>query len=416
MVLGESWGEEEEAARRPFVGKSGWLLDQMFADAGIDRSACYITNVVSARPPKNVDRTKPDIEMWWTDNKAGAKRRGLPHRHGDWWFSPEVAEGLASLPAEIAAARPEVIVAFGNLAMWALTGLTGIANWRGSELEYTGTPVPGPWDWSFKRTKGGPEQEIATARARQELYRDGGVVEPVPDIHVIPTYHPAYVLRVWEWKAAVTHDLRARVVGKLGRPDLRLPPAYRFEHNPNYTTAYHRLDDLLARAAGGPVSLVCDVETRRCRLACVGLAWSNLDAICIPFMHVDGRRWWGEADEAALAVGVRRLLTHPNVILCNQNFNYDRQYFVRDPVFGFRAPCHWDTMVAQHLYWPGTPKDLAYLASLYCRWYRFWKEEGKEIEGEADEERWWWYNCLDTVNTFEVWTIQQRLLNQARLA
>jgi uracil-DNA glycosylase len=402
MIVGESWGEDEEAAKLPFVGKSGALLDQLLTSAGMPREQCYVTNVCAARPPAN------KVEEWWTDKAAVAKRNGLAWRHGDYYMHEHVVEGLASLPGEISAAQPECVVALGNLAMWALTGAVGIANWRGSELWYEGVPRPHRWDHAFKRkTVEGvkePAQFIATERILG------------PRIPVIPTYHPAYVLRVWEWKAAVTRDLRTRVVGKLGRPEARQEPAYQFAHQPSYIHAMDQLGVLLEVANAGPLEIVPDLETRRGRIACVGLAWSHIHSLCVPFMHVDGRRYWEPEQEVELAGRIRALLTHPNAVVCNQNFNYDRQYLVRDPVFGFRAPCHWDTMVAQHLYWPGTPKDLAYLASLYCPWYRFWKEEGKEIEGDADEERWWWYCCLDCVNTYTVWQAQKGLLKHAGLA
>lgn len=401
MIVGESWGEVEEREGKPFVGKSGALLTEILAKVGLPRERCYITNVCSARPPDN------QIENWWTDKAAKAKRNGLAWRHGDWYCHDHVVAGLHSLPAEIAKAQPECIVALGNLALWALTGEVGISNWRGSELWYTGTPVPGVWDHSFKRTTVDGVKSPA-----QPVKLDRTPRQPIP---VIPTYHPAYVMRVWEWKATVMHDLRMRVVGKLGRPEARQAPAYRFQHVPTFETAWACVERLRLEAEDRPLEIVPDLETRRGRIACVGLAWSPLDAICIPFTHVDGRRYWDADSEAELASRVRTLLTHPNVVVCNQNFNYDRQYLIRDPAFSFRAPLHWDTMVAQHLLLPGTPKDLAYLASLYAPWYRYWKDEGKEIVDDVDEERWWYYNCLDCCNTFTIWQTQKRLLKEAGL-
>lgn len=54
MLVGEAWGEKEEEVQRPFVGASGWFLNQTLAHAGIAREDCYVTNVFNLRPkPKN---------------------------------------------------------------------------------------------------------------------------------------------------------------------------------------------------------------------------------------------------------------------------------------------------------------------------------------------------------------------------
>lgn len=362
-------------------GRSNHLRDSLLAQAGIGISGCYHTHVCKFEFPGQYPKC---LEEVWTDNAAKARRNALPFRHGDHWMHGYVAEGLADLPHEIEAARPEVIVALGNLALWALTGETGIGNWRGSEMWFAGVPVPGPWDWNFKKPKGGEGQAVATGRAGTST-----------EVAVVPTYHPAYVLRVWEWKPAVTHDLRMRVVGKMGKPEARKEPVYNFTVAHEAGEAKDQLQELGEWLGLNPETpLVCDIETRRGRLVCAGFAWSPTDALCIPFMHVDGTRFWGETDERELAAWCRMLLAGGTWPVGNQNWNYDRQYFMRDPAFGFRPRIDFDTMIAQHLYLPGTPKDLSYLSSLYCAHHRFWKEEGKEVVAKMDEDRFFNYNCL----------------------
>jgi len=52
LFVGEGPGREEDLAGEPFVGRSGKLLDRLMAEEiGIDRSQCYIANVVKCRPP-----------------------------------------------------------------------------------------------------------------------------------------------------------------------------------------------------------------------------------------------------------------------------------------------------------------------------------------------------------------------------
>lgn len=63
MFVGEGPGREEDLAGEPFVGRSGKLLDRLIAEElGIDRSRCYIANVVKCRPPQNRDPRPEEIE------------------------------------------------------------------------------------------------------------------------------------------------------------------------------------------------------------------------------------------------------------------------------------------------------------------------------------------------------------------
>ncbi len=60
LVVGEAPGAEEDRQGRPFVGRSGQLLDRLLREeAGLERSEVYIANVVKCRPPGNRD-PRPD--------------------------------------------------------------------------------------------------------------------------------------------------------------------------------------------------------------------------------------------------------------------------------------------------------------------------------------------------------------------
>ena len=52
-IVGEAPGMEETNLRRPFAGASGHLLDELLAEAGLDRKACFVTNVFKFRPESN---------------------------------------------------------------------------------------------------------------------------------------------------------------------------------------------------------------------------------------------------------------------------------------------------------------------------------------------------------------------------
>ena len=53
MLVGEAPGAQEDEAGRPFVGKAGLLLNQVLAEAGLDRDAIAVANVLKCRPPGN---------------------------------------------------------------------------------------------------------------------------------------------------------------------------------------------------------------------------------------------------------------------------------------------------------------------------------------------------------------------------
>ena len=55
MFIGEGPGEQEDLQGEPFVGAAGKLLDDMISIIDLDRSNCYIANIVKCRPPRNRD-------------------------------------------------------------------------------------------------------------------------------------------------------------------------------------------------------------------------------------------------------------------------------------------------------------------------------------------------------------------------
>ena len=118
MIVGEAPGRDEDVEGLPFVGRSGKLLDLMFAAIGLSRHAeeparaIYITNVMPWRPPQN------------RDPKAG-----------------EIAMMKPFLERHVALAAPEILVPMGNPACAALLGLRGITKLRGRETEALGLPA-----------------------------------------------------------------------------------------------------------------------------------------------------------------------------------------------------------------------------------------------------------------------------------
>lgn len=55
LFVGEGPGEQEDLKGEPFVGPAGQLLDDMLSIIDLDRTNCYIANIVKCRPPQNRD-------------------------------------------------------------------------------------------------------------------------------------------------------------------------------------------------------------------------------------------------------------------------------------------------------------------------------------------------------------------------
>ncbi len=111
MFVGEAPGYEEDISGKPFVGRSGKLLDRLLAEElGIDRSGYYIANVIKCRPPGNRDP--------------------LP---------TEVATCRHFLDAQIDLVDPKVVITLGNFAARTLLGVTeGVTRLRGRSYPFAG--------------------------------------------------------------------------------------------------------------------------------------------------------------------------------------------------------------------------------------------------------------------------------------
>ncbi|NTW52406.1 MAG: uracil-DNA glycosylase [Chlorobiaceae bacterium] len=62
FVIGEAPGADEDAQGRPFVGRSGQLLDKILLAIGFEREEVYIGNIVKCRPPENRNPLGDEIE------------------------------------------------------------------------------------------------------------------------------------------------------------------------------------------------------------------------------------------------------------------------------------------------------------------------------------------------------------------
>ncbi|MCD6223653.1 MAG: uracil-DNA glycosylase [Deltaproteobacteria bacterium] len=124
MLVGEAPGREEDLSGRPFVGRAGKLMDEIFEKIGLRRKEIYIANCIKCRPPENRNPKPEELLMCF------------PY-----------------LEKQIEIIQPKVIVCLGKFSA--------------QQLSQTNLP-------------------ISVLREKVLNYKD---------VTVIPTFHPAYLLR-----------------------------------------------------------------------------------------------------------------------------------------------------------------------------------------------------------------------------
>ncbi|HEY0834432.1 MAG TPA: uracil-DNA glycosylase [Azospirillum sp.] len=153
-IVGEAPGAEEVRQGIPFAGRSGKLLDENLHAAGIDRAQVLVANVFRRQPPGNKVG-----HFFASRTRARKEGRGIDEQWGPFgtsdWVLAEFAADVEHLRRTLADYAPAVIVALGRTPLWALTGLNGIMQLRGS---------------------------VRPCRL-------------VPEAEVVPTFHPSYILR-----------------------------------------------------------------------------------------------------------------------------------------------------------------------------------------------------------------------------
>ena len=183
MFIGEGPGENEEAEGRPFVGKSGMILRQVIDKLGLN-GACYITNVVSCRSCSQAYNGEGQAVMRYDRT---TKTR-VPFIKDDAPTPLQMATCLPRLYEEIYLVDPVLIVTLGAEAAKAIISERSfsVTSERGKAREVR---IPGAWHvpsltdkkkaW-LRRVRG---QDVMPTVRRNVRYL------------MLPTLHPAYVLR-----------------------------------------------------------------------------------------------------------------------------------------------------------------------------------------------------------------------------
>ncbi len=317
VILAEAPSYEEEEQLTPLVGPSGRFTNQMLSEAGINRAECWITNVSKYMViPQEKGKNVPF--------KTRAALAGV-----------DLNKAIEELRVELTQLQPNVIIAFGGSALWALTGKSNIQKYRGSILNGMG----------FK---------------------------------VIPTFHPAHILRqegeskdYWH-KQVLLFDLK-RAKKQSEFKEIVLP-----RRSLNICKSSAQLYDFFKRNENNRFPSI-DIEASNCIPICIGISFNKSEGITVPLWNKHEISDIPDSDLASIWILLSDFLSSHSVI--GQNFGYDRDKIKR---LGFIVKSlHSDTMLKAFCINPELPKNLAFNTSIYTE-EPYYKDEGM-YEGSTND-------------------------------
>lgn len=287
------------------------LLQSLLRQANINPSDCHFTQVIAR--PLNFQR----LESYYVNKSEGIS--GYRAVTQSKYFPASQAHELNRLQAEIDAVEPNVIVALGNLSLWALCKKSGIKRYRGSPL----------------------------------LTFDG-------KRKVIPSWPMSSVIRQWELRVICLADL-TKARNESTFPDL-IRPSREIWIKPEIEDIERFYEKYIVPSP----FLGCDIETKSKTITEVGYSTADgRHAIVIPFysrLAEDGNYWPSFTDERRAWKWVRKI--NEEKPLVGQNFAYDMTYFWK--TVGIPCPQFLgDTMLLHHALQPEMEKGLGFLGSVY---------------------------------------------------
>ena len=353
-VVGEAPGEPEIKDGRVFTGPPGIEITDALANAGVKRADAWWTKAVLCRPPDgSFDSVAKALRV---ENKRRATNGEPLLPHPVEACRPRLLRELAS--------RPNILPA-GGLALRAVTGITApILAVRGGMLDGWLADTNGTGE-RFYRAEGA----YASAAPSPDALR----------LRVLPTVHPAFVLRARRWTRVFREDIRRAVRWWRGATEWREPTVI---HQPDPDT----LRAFLASLDVGAYDVETDgIEPLTARLRCIAIGDADR-VIVVPLLGIDGRTpFYPEWQEAQIKDVMRGYFADPARIKVGHNAgSYDRT--VIEQHFGITPKPVIDTILLHRLVDGELPHGLGFVASLYAELSPAWKADRTATTAETDRE------------------------------
>lgn len=334
--VGEAPGVDETDWGIPLVGASGNVFNSMLRTANLDRADFLITNVFDEKIPDN-DLKKAG----WTVDAQTAREGGYDDLGAiglAGHLRPEYRWHLDRLRGELEDTLPSVIVPLGGTALWALTGDAGITSQRGS-IQSASRLVPGA--------------------------------------KLLPTFHPALVIRSWEYFSVVTGDI-IRAYKESNFRNIVLP-----KRELLVEPTVQEIRDYVPRLLNSDL-LSVDIETGWGLITNLGFAPDREHAINIPLVDLrkPNKSYYSVGDEIQVWEIIRDIMEAP-VPKLGQNYGaYDFYWFLEGHGIKSRNYIH-DTRLLHHNLYPQLPKSLEFMGQSYTEqgaWKTWGRKSGKREE------------------------------------
>lgn len=427
VFVGEAWGRSEDQMKHPLVGASGRELSLLIGKSELGpfltkrcreckkqtrfiephcefchehvwpnefdlmdhwkflrrKELIHVTNVFNMKPPDIcLDCGSHNIRVERAAVCRDCKSRHIRTNEIGWLFGTEKETEMPGWKAskdfggshlkqeffphvqrlwsELSALKPNLIIALGNAACWALLGQTKISALRGTV------------NWSDRL-----------------------------GLKVLPTYHPAAVLRQFSWRPTVIADLQ-KANRESNFPEIRRPERWITIPAPTQ----EGLDEIKTWLSDPEIKrLACDIETVRGQISIIGFAKTRSLSLVVPFRDchskngklVDigaisrfigadnsGVNYWPTSDLESSAWHLcSTALESKRIELIFQNGIYDMSYFLKMGIHPRAATD--DTMLWHHAEYPELPKSLGFLGSLYLNEVS-WKQMNRETDSLKRDE------------------------------
>ncbi len=303
-IIGDVSDSFDKRSLRPFSGPPGSVLESCLHAAGLIRGECYITNMVKD------SGTESDYVV--------EKQKRLTD------FGKAAADDLRK---ELDQCEANVIVACGNMAFYALTGVWGVSQYRGYIFQSQGLK---------ERRK------------------------------VIPIFHPKDAIwGTYTRRHLISTDLKkAKLQSKtrdLVRPVRQL--IYKYE---NVGEALEWLDYYAQQDR-----VAADIEVINYAISCVSFSSDPSIACVIPIAA-----GWTEGEELQLWRAMQKIFGSASITKVFQNGIFDMQFMLTQNGIVVRGPIE-DTMLAHSVMYPEMQKGLGFLGSIYCGAQGYWKDKVK---------------------------------------
>ena len=331
--------EEDNASGKPLhpASQAGRMFDKLLANAKLTRYEVAIASVAKEKPPGG------KIEFFFEDPKTMRSPK------------PVLTAWIEELRQEILLHSPNIIVALGQTAAWALTKEPGITSIRGYII---------------------PSSLVQEKK-------------------VLCTYHPYQLVREFNLSFTAVMDFR-KAVRESSSPilsqDTRSLNA--FPSKKEFTEYIHWLINI----HNGPIAL--DIETTpSAHLDILGIAANPNLGMSFTFLKGSHPVLRPE-EEFDLWLLLGELFKKKSIIMHNGLFDMASMWhYLGILAKGYNK----DTMIATHVCWPETPRSLNYISSI-CLTVPKWKHTAKDTPSI--------YNCEDAVNTYGCWEFLAKELDR----